>query len=40
LIGVDAAVSLKTLKPKTIEDVMAQIEQEAGGKWRRAFEGF
>jgi hypothetical protein len=40
IVRVEAAVGLKTPKPKTIEDVLAQIEQETSVKWRRAFEGF
>jgi hypothetical protein len=40
LIVTDADVNLKMAKPKTIEDVMAQVEHDTGVEGRRAFEGF
>jgi hypothetical protein len=40
IIRVEADVKLPAAKPKTIEEVLRQVEGEAGVEGRRAFEGF
>ena len=39
IIRVGADVKLSAAKPKTIEDVLAQVEHDTGVEGRRAFEG-
>ena len=40
IVRIEADVSLKEPKPKTIEEVLQRVEQETGVEGRRAFEGF
>ena len=39
-VRIEADVSLKEPKPKTIEEVLQRVEHETGVEGRRAFEGF
>jgi hypothetical protein len=40
IVRIEADVSLKEPKPKTIEEVLQRVEHETGVEGRRAFEGF
>jgi hypothetical protein len=40
IVRIEADVSLKEPKPKTIEEVLQRVEHEPGVEGRRAFEGF
>ena len=40
IVRIEADVSLKKPKPKTIEEVLQRVEHETGVEGRRAFEGF
>jgi hypothetical protein len=40
IVRVEADVNVHATKPKTIEEVLQQVESEAGVEGRRAFEGF
>jgi hypothetical protein len=40
IIRVEADVKPPAAKPKTIEEVLAQVEHEGGIEGRKAFEGF
>jgi hypothetical protein len=40
IVRIEADVKTHAAKPKTIEEVLQQVEGEAGPEGRRAFEGF